>query len=273
MEHSPDQHRYLWMEFDHPMLRVCKAIHEEFLAFMLSNIFFVMNHLLFSLETQRSDIPFLNDISKVRFVLDLYYMSDDFKSCMEDDPSPSDEQELFSAMKAEPVSFFTGTSVMRKVCVIELCDCRPTSILTLLSWPLMHAMRQLTGFKTVELIFFTDADHWLDEETPQHIRQTFYSRGTCPGFDTMVLRIISALEPSLGSFAGRRLDKTRPWTQRVTFHPQDRLTGEVVELGAKSSTEMEKEILGFQQRIRPKITTCKFYWAGFSAKAPGQQSS
>lgn len=243
MGYSRYQHRYLWMEFNFPMLRVCRAIREEFFGSLFSNRFFEIKHHVFSLETQRSHIPFLNDISKVRFVLDLYYMSDDFKSYLQAVPSPSDERELLSAIKAEPVSFFTGTSVMRKECVIELCNCRPTSLLTLLSSPLMHAMCQLTGFTTVQLDFSTYANRWLKDDTPQHIRKTFCRLGTCPGFDNMVLRVISTLEPSLGSFAGSRLDKSRPWNQRVTFHPRDHPTGKVEELGAKSSTEMEEEIL------------------------------
>ena len=240
--------RSKWRDCNYPMLRVCKAIREEFLAFVCSKRFFEISHLPFGLETQRSDIPFLTDISKVIINLDLEYMSDDFKSWLEEDPSPSDGQTLLSAIKAEPVSFFTGTSIMRKKCVLDLFDCRPTSLLTLLSSPLMHAMCQLTGFTTVQLDFSTNADHWLKKETPQHIRQTFYRRGTCLGFDNMVLRIISALEPSLGSFSGSRFNKTRPWIQRVTFHPQDHPTKEVEELGANSSTEMDEEILGFSTK-------------------------
>ena len=251
MEYDYYQHRYLWRKFNYPMLRVCKAIREDFLPFLFSNRFFEIRNPLFSLQTQRSDIPFLNEISRVRFVLDLYYMSDDFKSYLQMDPSPSDEQTLLSAIK--PVSFFAGISVTRRVCVIEVYDCRPTSLLTLLSSPLVHSMCQLTGFTTVHLDFDTNADHWLTDATPHHTRQTLHGLGTCPGFDDMVLRIISALEPSLGPFTGSRSDESRPWNQCVTFHPQDHPTEEVVELGAKSSTKMEEEIMGFFTKKWTKV--------------------
>lgn len=234
------------------MVRVCKAIREEFLVFLFSRQFFELSHTLFSHETQErqinyqsSDIPFLNDISRVRIVLDLYYMSDDFKFDLQQQGFSSEEQEFLSIIKAEPVSFFSGTSIMRKVCVIELFDSRPTSLLTLLSSPLMHAMCQLTGFTTVQVVLSTRADHWLKDNTLEPIRQMFLRLGTCPDFDIMVLRIISALEPSLGPFAGSRVDKTTPWNQHVTFHPQEHPTKVVEELGVESSSKMEEEMLGF----------------------------
>ena len=245
--------RERWTQCGHPMVRVCKAVRDEYHGFLFSRKFFELEHSLFSFWTQdrqiryqRSDIPFLDDISMVRLVLDLYYMSDDFKLHLQEQGFSSEEQVFMATIRAEPVSFFNGASILRKVCIIELYDCRPTSLLPLLSSPLMHAMRQLTGFTTVQLVFSTHPNHWLEDKTPEHIRQMFYCLETCPGFDAMVVRIISALEPSLGSFARSGLDKTRPWNQQVFSHLQDHsTTKEFKELGVESSTKMVEEKLGF----------------------------
>lgn len=180
------------------MLQESKPIREEFLSVLCSEVVFKIGY---SDKLQRNDVPFVNDISNIQLFLDLY---------------PEIENGGLSTMKAEPVSFFTGTTVIRNTCVIELSWCTP-KILLLLKSPLMSAMSQLMGFKTVRLIFSTDADDWLKHNTPQGVRETFRNLETCPGFDTVVFRISSALEPTLGSFTtGENLDGT----QYVTFHPQ-----------------------------------------------------
>ena len=85
----------------------------------------------------------------------------------------------------------------------------------------MDAMAQLTGFEVVKLAFCTDADSWLEFGTPWDVKEKFRNLKTCPGFDTVVLRISRALEPSLGAYTtGGRSDRLQYWTQQVTFHPQ-----------------------------------------------------
>ena len=207
------------------MLQVSKSIREEFLSVLGSEGAFKMGH---ADKLQREDVPFVNDISNIQFLFDLSLSVDN--------------RRLF-AMKAEPVSFFTGTTVIRNTCVIELFLCTPKSLLLLKS-PLMSAISQLMGFKTVQLILSTDADDWLKHKTSQGVRGTFRNLETCPGFDTVVLQISSALEQTLGSFTtGQSLDGPKQWTQYVTFHPQGSPLKQAERMEADAGAQMDEKSL------------------------------
>ena len=244
---SPDEDIQKWMGNGLSMLSTCKTIREEFLTVLCSERFFLLNHYSLSNKIQHSDIPFLYMISNVIIGLDVYPMSDH-----------TDKFEP-SITKPEPISFFNGTSVMRNVCLIELYGCMPRSLLSLLKSPLMHAMSELTGFKTVRLTFTTYKAIWLEyddglsEEARQHVRETFYSLETCPGFDDFVLRTSNALEPTLGYFAVTRvswIDRSGMWGQRVTFHPRGHPTKRLDGFGGKSYTQAEVVTTGFARRSR-----------------------
>ena len=236
-----------WMGDGLFMLSVCKAIREEFLTVLCSERFFELHHYSLSDKIQHSDIPFLYMISNVIIGLDVYPMSDNTNKF---EPSIT---------KPEPISFFNGTSVMRNVCLIELYRCMPGSLLSLLKSPLMHAMSELTGFKTVRLTFSTYKLDWLEyddglsEKARQHIRETFYSLETCPGFDDFVLRTSNALEPTLGYFAVTRvswIDESGLWGQRVTFHPRGHPTKRLDRFGGTSYTQAEVVTNGSASRSR-----------------------
>ena len=183
-----------------------------------------MVHSCWGLKIQHSDIPFLENISNVIFSLNLKVIF-----------SWSAEDKLLTG----PFSCFAGTSIKRNACVIQFKHCTPTSLLSLPSLPKLHAMFQFTGSKTVQLVFSTAPDRWLEYER-HHGR---------PGFDDFVLRTSSGLESTLGFFAvtrGSWLDEPGCWSQRFTFHPQGHVT-ELGSLGAMSGTlaEIWRRRMGF----------------------------
>lgn len=215
--------RHKWLGYDLPMLQVSRTIREEFRTILCSRGKFEIDYSCSNVVITRKDIPFLNDISNILLNLDTYLLSDDYHSLWETSDGSWDEQ-ILSATKAEPISYFSGTSIKRNTCIITLDRCEPTGLTPLLSSPALHAMSQLTGFKTVQLKFCTHANNWLKQNTPQHIREAFHESGTCPGFDDLVLQTSCALEPSLGPFSitrGRWMSPHAFWDQRVTFRPRE----------------------------------------------------
>ncbi len=231
-----------WCGLGLSMLKVSKAIREEFLTVLYTKGVFVIHRYWYVLKIRRTDIPFFNDISNIQISLDL--------SDILFEIHPVDEEEFHmneiqhrSAIKGRPVSYFTGTSIMRNTCTISLNECSPEMLLPLLKSREFYAMSQLTGFKNVQLRFSADANDWLKLKTPQPVREEFHKLGTCPGFETMVLRTSSALERTLGSFTvtrGRWTDDSETWDQHVTFHPQDRPIKDVDSVGANSRLEIEE---------------------------------
>ncbi len=228
------------------MLEVSKAVRKEFLTVLYSKGVFEMDQHSVLPYTQRSDIPFFNDISNIQSSLDLADILYEAELLLESD---SGELPNYLNMRGRPFSYFTGTSIMRNKYIITLHGCSFSLLLPLESQE-FYAIFQLTGFKTVQLRFRTDADDWLKPETPPHIRQEFYKLGTCPGFETMVLQTSTALERTLGSFTVtrgyvKRSDLYRYWVQHVTFHPQGRPMKKMDSLEANSSTEIEEVTSAF----------------------------
>lgn len=198
------------------MLQVCKVIRKEFLTVLCSEGVFEMS--CHSNKIRRSDIPLVKDISNIYFVLNVMM-----------DRSPSVTK-----------SRLTGTSVIRNKCVVEINWCTPKS-LSILGSPLVDAMAQLTGFKTVELVFLTDADNWLQFGTPWDVKESFRNLKTCPGFDTVVLRISKALERSLGTYTtSGNLDKPQYWTQSAVLHRQGPPLKQVERIKADEVTQMDE---------------------------------
>lgn len=162
-------------------------------------------------------------------------MSYQCKSQIDDYWSDEEQEPQWDLVQAEAFSHFTGTSVMRNTCVVQLDAQGPIALSALLSSPLMHAMSQLTAFKTVQLRFSSLGMFWLKSgpfATPDNISTQVHRHGTCLGFDTTVLQISSALEPTLGSFTVKGgIDGSGGWYQDVKFRRQDRLTQKLDKLG------------------------------------------
>lgn len=219
----------IWQGFFFPIIQASKSIREEFRAVLFHQAVFAIDHYEFGNNIQRP-IPFLKEISNVR----IFFRSGPA-------PSPMGEQ-LLTSSKAVPISYFSGTSIMRNTCVLHHQKCCPIWPLPVQS-PVVHAISQLTGFKTVHLLFSTRAGFWLIDETPEDIRTSFYGAGTCPEYDKFVLRTSRALEPTLGPFALKsrmwKDSRRERWYQCATFHPQGGPNNKVDTLLREYSTQGE----------------------------------
>ena len=177
--------RRKWLGKGLSMLGLSKAIREEFSMVLFSKGIFKVYSSSWKSETPRSEIPFVDDVSNIVI-------------------------SHISATGMDPVSYFVETSKKRNTCTIELRGCGPRPLQRLMSSPIMHSLAGLKGFKTVQLTFFSHVNDWVH-----------WSRLE---FDTLVLRISSALEPTLGSFKVthgiRESGESRFWDQSVTFHPR-----------------------------------------------------
>ena len=122
-------------------------------------------------------------------------------------------------LRAKPISFFTGTEVLRNSCSIKFLAL-PQDEIELLRSPLIGALKNLTGFKTVSVKL---KEPKCDEEDRLRPEQ----KATCVGpyFGTEVV-IRNALEPSLGpsvmSEIGEEGRFDTHW--KLTFHPRDHIS-------------------------------------------------
>lgn len=222
------------------MLRVSKAIREEYRAVLFSKGIFAMSHPFHSHEIQRRDVPFIDDISNVKISLNLQPL---FLKYAVDPQSvlALSEKGYLSTVKVAPLSYLNGVSIKRNTCIIDIFGCRPATLLLLPSSSVMDTLSQLKGFMTVQLAFFGSVDNWPNREELRYLGQVSDS---CAGFDTLVLRISSALEPTLGPFTVteriRASDEPKRWRKYVTFHPQGYLAGETDRLEAGSTARVEE---------------------------------
>lgn len=121
---------------------------------------------------------------------------------------------------AEPVSFFAGTEVLRKSCVIELGNLTPKAMLIFES-PFINALQDLTGFKTVVLKLTTFYDEWCPEDAVTYIRGGPSCRDQAAGFWMIVDEMKNSLERSLGpSIISEANGENSILGWELTFHPQ-----------------------------------------------------
>ena len=214
--------RCKWQGSGLPMLQVSRPIREEFMIVLFSKGVFKVTHTPWYDWIQLGDFPFMDDISNIEFFLCLPLEFRGF-------------EELLSATKVQAVPFFSETSKIRNVCIVKLNYCGPTALSMLLSSPIIHNLSQLTGFKTVQLKFYSRPRQWSQKGSAQsQSEEAIRGLGTCPAFDTLVLQISCALEKALGSFTitceKRPYIESETWKQCVTFHPQGHLIKKVTQL-------------------------------------------
>lgn len=181
-------------------LLVSKMMHAEYRSVLYSDGLFEIDRFAFSNKIQRNYMPFVNDICNVSILLDLDHP-------YERRISPSYEGQRISSIRAEPVSYFTSGSRMRRKCRLELRNYSQNALLLLQS-PLIRAISRLIGFKTVQLVFSTKPKYWDKDMEPYESLKTIIHGISC------------ALEPALGSFTVHAdSDEPYPWSQYVKFHP------------------------------------------------------
>ena len=136
--------------------------------------------------------------------------------CSDDDRRiPAWQIKNISESNAKPLSFFAGTEVLRKSCVVELRDIGPKAMLKFES-PFFNALEKLTGFKTVTIKLTTFYDGWRSKDAA-----TYLGGGQAAGIwmivDEMKHRLELSLGPSLISQANGEISNLG-W--ELTFHPQ-----------------------------------------------------
>ena len=109
------------------MLQVSNAVREEFQSVLYSKGVFDIDYTSGGIQIQRRDIPFVDDILNIKIFVVLHRdckpQADGFLSDEEEEP----------LIAPQSVSHFTGSSIMRNTCVIELELLGPTALKTLLS--------------------------------------------------------------------------------------------------------------------------------------------
>ncbi|KAF6239879.1 hypothetical protein HO173_002426 [Letharia columbiana] len=231
-----------------PMLTLSKTIREELLAVLHAEaVFSIRSARYFQNKAwTRNDIPFIDHIQRVGLSTAVCALSDEH--CNESMLDPREANEQLSKMRAEPTSFFTGTEVPRKTCVIEFILCTPKTMLILQS-PLFDAIKHLTGFKTVTLKISSIREHWGPQDALIYIGEDPSFMDHAVGFAAIIDAIGSALEPSLGPNVISEAIVLQGIGWKITFHPRDYLSkqekpeagsGAQLEEAADTLTALEK---------------------------------
>ena len=214
---------HMWNHMDDadiPMKRVSKRVREEFLDVLYAEAVFIIDD--FDLPiTERTDyrILYIDQIQNLEYHTRIYLGSE--KALTEDLADLHLVNEAFTEKIAEPISFFTGTQVSRKTCIIVLHSMIPKALLLLQS-PFIDAIEGLTGFRTVVLKLDAYEGDWWREDALAYIQGDLSNTNKVVGFRALVEAMSSALEPSLGPSVISKLDSERicwlGW--KITFQPR-----------------------------------------------------
>ena len=225
---SPFKPYYQWHTGDtgdrdivSPIVTLSKSIRQEFLAILYAETLFVIRDTtdFCSGTWRRNGIPWIDQIQNMMYVRSLFlYNDEDYNDY---GYVPSEWARNITQKYAEPVSFFAGTEVLRKSCVVELYDLTPKAIL-LLESPFINALENLTGFKTVVVKLTTSSGMWCPEDAVKYIEGGPSCRDQAAGFWIIVDEIKYRLELSLGPSVISEANgehSTLGW--ELAFHPQD----------------------------------------------------
>ncbi len=212
------------------MLAVSKTIRQEFLAILHAEGEFVIGEGLFMKAWfprawTRNDIPCIHQIQNVEFQIAVRTWSDEYYISHGMDYSRENSKILKT--DAVAMSFFAGTEVLRKTCVIRFhVPMEPKMILVLQS-PFFGVIKQLTGFATVVLLVLSKEKdwvaNWVARDVLTYIGEDPSYTNYAVGYRVLVGAMSSALEPTLGpsviSLGSRNHRYEDEWT--ITFRPQD----------------------------------------------------
>ena len=197
------------------------TIRREFLAILHANAVFKFAVPIgeSSKTRTRNDIPFVDQIKSVRWILYMWIMSD--KTCIKHNV-PYDHLNRRISGLTSGMPLFTGTDIARKSCVVELQFCTPRTIQILQS-PFFNGIKLLTGFTTVKIKLQAQKEDWCprDALTYGGERESFQDRAV--GFKIFVDAVTTALEPSLGPRVITGGNKKGPFdfAWKLTFCPGD----------------------------------------------------
>ncbi|KAM0804165.1 hypothetical protein BDR22DRAFT_921707 [Usnea florida] len=219
-EWTPTGHSSTWPSIRN-MVTVSTAIRRELLAIFHANAVFEFDVPIgrVSKTRTRNDIPFVDHIKNVRWIIYLWVMSD--TSCNKYNIPYEHLNQRISELTSG-ISLFTGPDISRKSCVIELQFCTPRAIQILQS-PFFNGIKLLTGFKTVEIKLLAEKKDWCPKDALTYGGESESFRDRAAGFKMFQNAVLTALEPSLGpSIVTGWNGQTRfNLTWELTFHPSD----------------------------------------------------
>ena len=203
------------------MTTLSTTIRREFLAILHANAVFKFAVPIgeSSKTRTRNDIPFVDQIKNVRWILYMWIMSD--KTCIKHDV-PYDHLNRRISNLTAGVSLFTGTDIARKSCVVELQFCTPRTIQILQS-PFFDGIKLLTGFKTVKVKLQAQKKDWCPKDALTYGGESESFRDRAAGFKIFLNAVKTALEPSLGPSIVTGGNRKGPFdfAWKLTFHPGD----------------------------------------------------
>ena len=219
-EWTPTGHSSTWYSIRN-MVTLSTAVRRELLAVLHANAVFNFDVPIGEVsKTQtRNDIPFVDNIKNVRWILYLWIMSDKF--CTKHN-IPCDHLNRRISTLTAGIPLFTGTNIARKSCVVELHFCTPRAIQILQS-PFFRGIKILTGFITVEIKLQAQKKDWSPKDALTYGGESESFRDRAIGFKIFMNAVRTALEPSLGpsNVNGWNSEKPFDFTWELTFQPRD----------------------------------------------------
>ena len=245
----PRTSRLKWQPYDNAvlslsMLAVSKTIRQEFLAIIHAEGEFIIWEEPFVKEWfprawTRNDIPFIRQIQNVELFTSVHAWSRDFYIANGMDYSRENDTSLKT--DAVAISFFTGTEILRKTCIIKFVRPWAPGMIQMLESPFFDVLKNLTGFATVVLQVLSYEGNWRAEEVLTYIGEDPLYTNCAVGFrvivDAMSMVLQSTLGPSAISFDKGNKPLENEW--KITFHPQ-RFISKKKDLGTCSISQVNE---------------------------------
>lgn len=207
------------------MLAVSKNVRQEFLALLHAEGEFVIVEEPYAKEWfprawTRNDIPFIRQIQNVEFSTSIHEWSRDFY--IASGITYSREDDTILKTDAVAISFFTGTEILRKTCVIKFVRPWAPRMIQILQSPFFETLKNLTGFATVVVHVLSYEVNWHAEEVLTYIGEDPLYKNCSVGFRVVLDAMSMVLQPTLGpstiNFDKGNKPLEHEW--KITFHPQ-----------------------------------------------------
>ena len=225
------------------MVALSTTIRREFLAVLHANAVFDFDVPMgeVSKTRTRNDMPFVDGIKNVRWILHLWIMSDTF--CTKHDIPYEHLNERISNLTLG-ISLFAGTDIARKSCVVELEFCTPRTIQILHS-PFFNGIKHLTGFMTVTIMLMAQREDWCPKDALTYGGESESFRDRAVGFKMFRDAMRNALEPSLGPsiISGWNCEGHFDFASKFTFHPADYVSERQVRSRSRSPSSGVSEVV------------------------------
>ena len=219
-----------------PVLRTSSLIRQEALEALTVWGKFEFRQDFWGPDVERQDIPFLENISNVRFEFDL-------NESMFLDGNSNDMLWPFydtAVMPAGPLEAFTGGNIIRKSCVIKISN-RTDRLPPVLIEPLKVTIARLTDFNSVTLdLRIFDEDNFYDVEGLGMTGYEGFSKDDKEAFHASTTSIAAQFESTLGPCViGEVCDNESRYGLRrdVVFHPQAFLAPRAMEDESKPQAD------------------------------------